>query len=244
MPSYKISAAGKPRAAFSKAAAELASTRMLYRLLAAIIFLCAAGTLSRPLPFLRLGDVYRGGLFTALLALLAVNLALCIWRHRAAARLRPGLLLVHSAVLAILAGAVVSRWLCVRGPMSLTAGSMKDRTDGESGFQLPFSILLEDFRVEHYGSPAPGRVKRFRSDVAVIEAGKIVARRAIEVNRPLRWKGHALYQFGYSPEDPARSQLLVSRDPGVPLAYAGFLLLVCGLAWVFLEGLGQEGRTR
>jgi len=225
-----------------------------------------------------------------------------------------------------------------RGSLPLTVGETKDAAEGKPGFALPFSIKLEDFRIEHYGSGrhrltirdrregwsetaevqpgvetalhnglvrvavlgyypdfvmdqngpatrslepanpalrleirdtqgaekqwafarfpgvhmgktsryelayelAAGQVKQFRSEVAIIEGGWIAARRAIEVNKPLRWKGYTLYQAGYDPENPGYSSLLVSRDPGVPVVYAGFLLLTAGLVWTFLRSLRRR----
>ena len=84
---------------------------------------------------------------------------------------------------------------------------------------------------------APGRIKQFRSEVAIVEGGWVALRREVEVNKPLRWKGYTLYQSGYDPENPDYSNLLVSRDPGVPLVYAGFLILTAGLGWTFARGL-------
>ncbi len=83
--------------------------------------------------------------------------------------------------------------------------------------------------------PAFGKIKQFHSQVAIIQGGWVAVRRAIEVNQPLRWGGYTLYQAGYDPENPQYSSLLVSRDPGVPLVYAGFLLLTVGLTWTFLR---------
>ena len=60
------------------------------------------------------------------------------------------------------------------------------------------------------------------------------------MNKPLRWKGFTLYQAGYDPENPGYSSLLVSHDPGVPLVYAGFLLLTAGLIWTFLRSFRRR----
>ena len=88
--------------------------------------------------------------------------------------------------------------------------------------------------------PSEPRVKQFRSEVSILEDGFIAARRTMEVNKPLRWKGYPLYQAGYDPENPHFSSLLVSRDPGVPVVYLGFLLLTAGLTWTFLRGMRRD----
>jgi cytochrome c biogenesis protein len=333
----------------------LASPRLLYWLLPCLIALSVAGTLlpqgeppswyanrfgnwAGPLTLCRLDDIYHSGLFTFLLGLLALNLALCTWRRQTHMRARPDVLLTHIAILAILAGGMISGIAGRRGSLPLNLGESKDTVEGTRRFQLPFTIKLEDFRIEHYGSGrhrlkvtdrkagwsetaevkpgvetalrggavrvavlgyypdfvmdqngpgtrssepanpalrlevtdalgpekywafarfpsvhmgkasryelayelAAGQVKQFRSEVAIIEGGWIAARRAIEVNKPLRWKGYSLYQAGYDPDNPGYSNLLVSRDPGVPVVYAGFLLLTAGLVWTFLRGLRRR----
>ncbi|MBI4678649.1 MAG: cytochrome c biogenesis protein ResB [Elusimicrobia bacterium] len=81
----------------------------------------------------------------------------------------------------------------------------------------------------------PGRIKQFRSDVEVVEGGWVAAKASLSVNSPLRWKGWTLYQSGYDPDNPYYSSLLVSRDPGVPVVYAGFLLLCVGVTWTYLR---------
>jgi len=100
-------------------------------------------------------------------------------------------------------------------------------TDPKSRYQVSYEL-------------APGQVKQFRSEVALLEAGWVAARRTIEVNKPLRWRGYTLYQAGYDPGHPGYSSLLVSHDPGVPVVYAGFLLLTAGLVCTFLRSLRRR----
>ncbi len=333
----------------------LASPRLLYWLLPCIILLSVAGTLipqgeepswyigrfgswAGMLTLCRLSDIYHSGLFTFLLGLLGLNLALCTWQRQVHVRLRPDVLLTHIAILTVLAGGIITGIAGRRGSLPLNIGETKDAAEGKPGFALPFSIKLEDFRIEHYGSGrhrltvtdrkagwsetaevqpntktvlhnssvhiavldyypdfvmdksgpatrsqmpnnptlrleitdaqgtenqwafarfpgmhmgqtsryalayelAAGQVRQFRSEVAIVEDGWISARRAIEVNKPLRWRGYTIYQAGYDPENPAYSSLLVSHDPGVPVVYAGFLLLTTGLIWTFLRSLWRR----
>lgn len=58
---------------------------------------------------------------------------------------------------------------------------------------LPFTILLEDFRVEHYPS---GQPKSFESDL-VIEDGGTRLEKTIAVNHPLTYKGYTIYQASF-----------------------------------------------
>ena len=58
---------------------------------------------------------------------------------------------------------------------------------------LPFIILLEDFRVEHYPG---GQPKSFESDL-VIQDGEQRMAKTIAVNHPLNYKGYTIYQASF-----------------------------------------------
>lgn len=60
---------------------------------------------------------------------------------------------------------------------------------------LGFSIRCDDFNIDFYGgSDIP---KEYRSWLTVIDNGKEVSRKVIEVNDPLRYKGIIFYQASY-----------------------------------------------
>lgn len=62
--------------------------------------------------------------------------------------------------------------------------------------KLPFSIELEDFRIEHYPSGMP---KNFESTVLIHDDDlKEPLKKVIAVNHPLIYKGHAIYQASFS----------------------------------------------
>ncbi len=77
------------------------------------------------------------------------------------------------------------------------------------------------------------KVKDFYSVLQIIDAGKVVAEKTIEVNDPLRYGGYTIYQSRHDQEDPSWSGLEVKKDPGVSLVYAGFLLQILGMVVVF-----------
>lgn len=87
-----------------------------------------------------------------------------------------------------------------------------------------------------------GPIKAFKSTVEIIENGAGVSTRTIAVNSPLSWHGYTFYQSSYNPDDLAWSALQVVRDPGVPIVYAGFILIMAGLTLVFCVGpwLGHQ----
>ncbi|MBI5116930.1 cytochrome c biogenesis protein ResB [Candidatus Poribacteria bacterium] len=77
------------------------------------------------------------------------------------------------------------------------------------------------------------RIKDFYSVLQIIDSGKIVAEKKIEVNDPIRYAGYALYQASYDSEGQTWSGLQVKKDPGVPLVYAGFLTQIVGMIIIF-----------
>lgn len=85
----------------------------------------------------------------------------------------------------------------------------------------------------------PGRIKQFESRLAITQAGREVLAGTIKVNSPLQFGGYRFYQSGYDPKNPAFSTIQVSKDPGVPLIYLGFGLLLFGLGWAFLSHPGR-----
>ncbi len=68
--------------------------------------------------------------------------------------------------------------------------------DGYLVQKLPFSIELEDFRIEHYSSGMP---KSFESTILIHDEDlEEPLRRDIAVNHPLIYKGYAIYQASFS----------------------------------------------
>jgi cytochrome c biogenesis protein ResB len=85
-------------------------------------------------------------------------------------------------------------------------------------------------------------VKDYRSTLQIIENDTVVKAKTIEVNAPLSYKGYTFYQSGYNAKDPTWTSLQVVKDPGVPLVYTGFLLMILGLITVFyLYPHGRHG---
>jgi len=114
----------------------------------------------------------------------------------------------------------------------------------------PGSGAAMPLRFRYYSAPAEesgnrGTIKSFKSMIEVIENGSVAATRTIEVNASFSWRGYTFYQTSYNPDDLTWSALQVVRDPGVPIVYAGFVLMMAGLTMVFCVGpwLAGQGRT-
>ena len=115
---------------------------------------------------------------------------------------------------------------------------------GGVGGAMPLTFL---YRV----APPPGMgmrggaIKAFKSTIEVIENGVVVGTPTIAVNSPFSRGGYSFYQTSYNPDDLTYSALQVVRDPGIPIVYAGFALMMAGLTLVFCVGpwLGDPRRT-
>ena len=90
--------------------------------------------------------------------------------------------------------------LSFRGNMTLPEGARGDvafvrMRDGYLVQELPFTVALEDFRIEHY---ATGQPKSFESDVVILDKElKAPLRATVKVNHPLIYKGIAIYQSDF-----------------------------------------------
>ena len=78
------------------------------------------------------------------------------------------------------------------------------------------------------------QVKDYISRVEIIENGKPVAARAIEVNHPLHYRGYHVYQHSVGEDEGGPyTVLLVVSDSGLNLVYAGYIMLIAGVFWHF-----------
>ena len=90
--------------------------------------------------------------------------------------------------------------LSFRANMTLPEGASADVAfqrvrDGYMVQELPFSIALTDFRIEHYPT---GQPKSFESDLVIIDPDlKQPLKHTISVNHPLLYKGIAIYQSDF-----------------------------------------------
>lgn len=76
-------------------------------------------------------------------------------------------------------------------------------------------------------------IKDFKSKLRIVEDGKTIIAKTIEVNDPLKYKGYSFYQSGYDQKGGKYTGLQVSKDPGLPVTYAGFSSLCFGIIFIF-----------
>ena len=83
-----------------------------------------------------------------------------------------------------------------------------------------------------FALPQP-QVSDYKSELVVLDKGKEVARKVIEVNHPLHFGGYHFYQHSYDQQHGRYTVLSVSSDSGLTLVYAGFAALLAGVFWLF-----------
>lgn len=89
---------------------------------------------------------------------------------------------------------------------------------------------------------APRRPKDFISKVTILKAGKEILSQDIQVNVPLNFAGYNFFQSSYDSQNFSWTGLQVVKDPGVPVIYAGFVLLILGLVLIFYVGPLRGGK--
>jgi len=107
-------------------------------------------------------------------------------------------------------------------------------TCGLRSLPLDFDIELKDFMIDYY--PGTERPASFKSNVVLEDPSRGLTRSTlISMNKPLEHRGFKIYQSGYqlSPGEPDISVFAVGRDPGVPVKYAGSIVMILGIVTMF-----------
>jgi len=101
---------------------------------------------------------------------------------------------------------------------------------GNRRVELPFEILLKDFRVGHYQGTK--RAMSYESDVLIKDVGKVT----ISMNNPLKHMGYTFYQASFQEDERGKavvSVLSVNQDPGRLWKYLGSFMVVLGAILLF-----------
>jgi len=105
---------------------------------------------------------------------------------------------------------------------------------GQRKAPLGFKLQLKDFKIEN--NPGTNQPASFSSDVIMKDdtRGKVIEQ-TISMNKPLEYRGFKIYQAAYSlvEGEPEVSIFSVGRDPGIPVKYAGALVMIAGIITMF-----------
>jgi ABC-type transport system involved in cytochrome c biogenesis permease subunit len=193
--------------------------------------------------------VYYAAWFRLLLGLFAANVLFSLIDLWPWGRQRIGFVLTHGSMLIILLGALATDRLKQEGQLALWEGEESAVVEASPApgavapagrFTLPFSLRLDSFEIDYY--PGTHRPAMFRSRVTVRDPGAGSTRPAvIEMNHELSYAGYRFFQSSYQmTERGEQSVLLVSRDPGQPIVFAGYALLMIGMGTVLATRVAQR----
>jgi cytochrome c biogenesis protein len=117
---------------------------------------------------------------------------------------RLGVIAVHISILVIFVGAIIGSTLGYKASVMIREGSSVSQVyahaKGNPAIPIDFEVRCDRFELEIYDTGAP---KEFTSDLVVLENGKEILSKSIEVNHPLDYGGLTFYQSSYQPVENA-----------------------------------------
>ena len=212
----------------------------LFLLILALIASMAAGTVveMRHGNDYALSHVYGSWWFVALWALLALGIIVMMITRKSWKR--PVVCALHTSILVILLGALLTMTTGQHGEMTLKPSVATNQftveKHGSSRTEtLPFSLTLDRFEVETY--PGTHTPMDFVSYLQIHDGGTTTDAK-ISMNNILKYRHYRFYQSNYDEE--GNSVLSVAHDPwGVGVTYTGYILLFIALIGMFFEKNGQ-----
>lgn len=94
------------------------------------------------------------------------------------------------------------------------------------------ALYLNDKKLAIVLDKRDDEVKKYASDISILESGKEVKRGVVEVNSPLEYNGSMFYQSNYNPRNLSYSGIMVVKDPGLTFVYIGFVMLCAGVVYI------------
>jgi len=189
----------KQRKRFFQVVHACTSMKAAMMLLVLLIGAAMAGTI---VPIERY-DVYHSLGFRLLLTLVCSTIfissirqfaALCrteVWKQLASW----GPLMVHTAILLIVTGALYGNLYGFNAEINLPVGKKYEITnDKYAGIKEPFMICLQQFETQHY---ADGSVSDWISHISIEKEEQEVLVQEVKVNHPLTFSGVSIYQSSF-----------------------------------------------
>lgn len=110
---------------------------------------------------------------------------------------RVGVYIVHVSILVIFVGAIIGHIFGFKGSVMIPETKESDKvyiSKTQVPFTLGFTVRCDKFDIEFYDNGMP---KEYTSRLTVLENGKEVLVKEIEVNHPLQYRGITFYQSSY-----------------------------------------------
>lgn len=102
-------------------------------------------------------------------------------------------------------------------------------------YVFPAGLMEHDFsygglRLTYEPAALTG-ISDYKSDLVIVDDGREVKRKVIEVNKPLHYGGYDFYQSSYDSERGQYTVLSVVSDSGLWCVFGGYALLCLGIMW-------------
>ena len=110
---------------------------------------------------------------------------------------RLGVYVVHLSILVIFAGAIIGHFTGFKGSVmvpELQSTSHIFANRDSTPIDLGFEVRCNSFGIEFYPNTMP---KDYKSSLTILENGKEILTREIEINSPLTYRGITFYQSSY-----------------------------------------------
>jgi cytochrome c biogenesis protein len=127
---------------------------------------------------------------------------------------RFGVYVTHLSIIIIFIGAIIGNVLGFKGYANIVEGesaSVIPTRGGTAKVDLGFAVRCNKFWVDYYPN---GQPKEYSSDLSIIENGREVLRKKIEVNDPLQYNGVWFYQASYGSAGATTVTVAVSAPDG------------------------------
>ncbi|RJQ54864.1 MAG: cytochrome c biogenesis protein ResB [Nitrospiraceae bacterium] len=126
---------------------------------------------------------------------------------------RLGVYVVHLSIILIFIGAIVGARFGFGGFLNLPEGQESEFVYSQDGTPMPlgFSIKCNWYETSYYaGMDTP---QEFQSELVILENGKEVLKKVIEVNSPLTYKGITFFQSSYGMVPNANGYFVFTVTP-------------------------------
>jgi cytochrome c biogenesis protein len=127
---------------------------------------------------------------------------------------RFGVYVTHLSIIIIFLGAIIGNVFGFKGYANIVEGestSVIPTRGGTAKVDLGFAVRCNKFWVDYYPN---GQPKEYSSDLSIIENGREVLRKKIEVNDPLQYKGVWFYQASYGSAGATTVTVAVNAQDG------------------------------
>lgn len=120
---------------------------------------------------------------------------------------RYAIIILHLSVLFIVAGGLIRLLMGIEGQMLIPEGGEQNIFEGKNGsiYRLPYDVHCSQFEVEFYDDGQ--QPKDYRSTLVLVQNDSERARKTIEVNDPLIYKGFHFFQSTYGTQTFAILQI-------------------------------------